>query len=100
ELARRGIDVTLRPFLDARTFATLYDRAQWRRTAGGFIKGSARRLPDLAGARHFDRVLVLREAMLYGPPIVERVVTGNGNRPMVLDLDDATYVAYDSPTYG
>lgn len=104
ELARRGIDVTFRPFLDATAYAALYERSQWWRTAAGFLRGSARRLPDVFNARHFDRVLVQREAMLFGPPIVERLATGAGagerKRPMVLDLDDATYVAYDSPTYG
>jgi glycosyltransferase involved in cell wall biosynthesis len=99
-LAARGIDVTLRPFVDARTFETLYDRSAWPRTAAGFVRATGRRLSDLASAGRFDRILVLREAMLFGPPLVERVASRAGRRPMVLDLDDATYVAYDSPTYG
>jgi glycosyltransferase involved in cell wall biosynthesis len=41
-------------------------------------------------------VFVQREAMLLGPPIVERLL----RRPMVLDLDDATWIAYRSPVYG
>ena len=55
---------------------------------------------DLWSVRHYDAVLVQRETMLAGPPVFEAIVTGVAGRPMVLDLDDATWVAYDSPTYG
>lgn len=37
---------------------------------------------------------------MFGPPVVEYLSTRLGGRPLVLDLDDATYVAYTSPTYG
>jgi glycosyltransferase involved in cell wall biosynthesis len=38
--------------------------------------------------------------MIFGPPVVEWLSTKLGGVPVVLDLDDATYVPYDSPTYG
>jgi glycosyltransferase involved in cell wall biosynthesis len=38
--------------------------------------------------------------MILGPPLTEWLMTRIGNCPMVLDLDDATYVSYRSPTYG
>jgi glycosyltransferase involved in cell wall biosynthesis len=45
-------------------------------------------------------LFVQREAMMFGPPIVEWLAINLDRCPMVLDLDDATYVAYKSPTYG
>jgi glycosyltransferase involved in cell wall biosynthesis len=38
--------------------------------------------------------------MIFGPGIFEWLYKTLGGLPMVLDLDDATYVRYVSPTYG
>jgi glycosyltransferase involved in cell wall biosynthesis len=59
-----------------------------------------RRFADVARARRADVILVQREAMMFGPPVFEWLTSRAGKRPMVLDLDDATYVSYTSPTYG
>ncbi|MBK7512430.1 MAG: hypothetical protein IPI76_09225 [Chloracidobacterium sp.] len=45
-------------------------------------------------------IFVQREAMIFGPPIFEWLYRRIANIPMVLDLDDATYVPYVSPSYG
>ena len=37
---------------------------------------------------------------MFGPPLVEWLIARVLACPMVLDLDDATYVSYTSPTYG
>ena len=58
------------------------------------------RLWDIVAASKADVILVQREAMLFGPPVIEWLTTRVCNRPLVLDLDDATYVSYTSPTYG
>jgi glycosyltransferase involved in cell wall biosynthesis len=99
-LAERGIDLEVRPFLDSRLFASLYRREELPRTAAGLLRSSLARFADVAAARRADVVLVQREAMMFGPPLVEFLATRLRGRPMVLDLDDATYVAYTSPTYG
>jgi hypothetical protein len=100
-LAQRGIDLTVSPLLDARAYADLYDKTKSARTAARLAKAAAKRLTDIPRIRNFDAVLVQREAMLFGPPVVERAITARTtNTPIVLDLDDATWVAYDSPTYG
>jgi glycosyltransferase involved in cell wall biosynthesis len=45
-------------------------------------------------------VLLQREAALLGPPVVEALIGSLGRRPLVVDLDDPTWIAYDSPTFG
>jgi glycosyltransferase involved in cell wall biosynthesis len=99
-LHERGINMTIHPFLDGRIFGELYLRKSVARTAAGLIKSSLLRLRDVFSARNADVILIQREAMMFGPPLVEWLMTRAMQRPMVLDLDDATYVSYTSPTYG
>jgi hypothetical protein len=97
-LAREGIELETVPFLDAAGFAQLYDRAAWPNTARRLVAAGLRRIRDTAKARSADVLLVQREAMLFGPPLVEWMSTTAGGPPLVLDLDDATYVSYRSLT--
>lgn len=99
-LAERGIELAIRTFLDDPTFETLYDRAAWLSTARGVARGLGRLVAVPWLARSADVLLVQREAALFGPPLVELASCRLGRIPMVLDLDDATYVAYTSPVYG
>ena len=99
-LRERGIELEVRPFLSSRLFASLYRRDQLPRTAAGLLRAALSRAFDVGAARRADVVLVQREAMMFGPPVVEYLSARLGGRPLVLDLDDATYVAYTSPTYG
>src|SRR6266550_8135541 len=99
-LAERGITLTVHPFLDSHLFASLYNRQHMGRTALGLMRSAFKRLDDVFAARRADVVLVQREAMMFGPPLIEWLTTHVLKRPIVLDLDDATYVPYTSPTYG
>ncbi len=99
-LRERGIELDVRPFLSSRQFGSFYRRDQLPRTAIGVVGSALRRLTDVARARRADVILVQREAMMFGPPLFEWLTSRVGRRPMVLDLDDATYVSYTSPTYG
>src|SRR4030095_7283031 len=99
-LAEQGITMTVHPFLDSRLLSSLYKRAEWSRTASGLIRAALRRAVDVWKAHDADVILVQREAMIFGPPIVEWLAMKTGHCPMVLDLDDATYISYVSPTYG
>jgi glycosyltransferase involved in cell wall biosynthesis len=99
-LAERGIDLTIHPFLDSRLFQQLYRKESRAKTAASLLLPSLCRFGEALAARKADLLLVQREAMMWGPPLVEWLATRAFKRPMVLDLDDATYVSYTSPTYG
>jgi glycosyltransferase involved in cell wall biosynthesis len=99
-LAERGLTLTIRPFLSSSTFATFYQRRALPRTALTLVKAALRRLSDVALLKQSDVVLLQREAMIFGPPVFEWLAVRVFKRPLVLDLDDATYVSYTSPTYG
>jgi glycosyltransferase involved in cell wall biosynthesis len=99
-LAERGIRLDVHPFLDSQQFASLYRREELPRTALGLARSALKRFGDVFAARRADVLLVQREAMIFGPPVFEWLMMRAGRCPMVLDLDDATYVSYTSPTYG
>ncbi len=99
-LAAEGVELSVYPFLDSRLYGSLYNRSQWPRTSVGLALASLRRVRELWRARKADVLFVQREAMMFGPPLVEWLTVNLHHCPMVLDLDDATYVSYKSPTYG
>jgi len=99
-LADRGISLTIRPFLDSKLFEKLYRPGGLPGKGITLATSGVRRLPDLLMMKQADVILVQREAMIFGPPLIEWLATRVLKRPMVLDLDDATYVSYTSPTYG
>jgi glycosyltransferase involved in cell wall biosynthesis len=99
-LAERGIFLTVRPFVDSQLFEMLYQRKALPRTTLALMKSAVLRLRDILLLRKAEVVLVQREAMIFGPPLIEWIAVRLMGRPMVLDLDDATYVSYTSPTYG
>src|SRR5437660_1628639 len=99
-LAEGGICLTIRPFIDSDLFEQLYRRKSWPRTAIGLMKSALLRSSDVLVARQAEVVLIQRDAMIFGPPVIEWLTTRLLKRPMVLDLDDATFVSYTSPTYG
>ena len=99
-LAQRGINLTIHPFLNSKLFQNFYRRDALPRTAVGLLKSALMRLSDVFAANKADVIMVQREAMLFGPPLIEWLTTRALNRPMLLDLDDATYLPYTSPTYG
>lgn len=99
-LAERGITLTVHPFIDSKLLGSLYNRAEWPRNAFGLMRATLRRLKDVWRANQADVLFVQREAMMVGPPVIEWLSVRLGRCPMVLDLDDATYVSYSSPTYG
>ena len=99
-LAKQGVTLTVSPFINSSAFETLYQRRALPRTALTLLKSTIMRLGVVWLLNESDVVLVQREAMIFGPPLFEWLAARVFKRPLVLDLDDATYVPYTSPTYG
>jgi glycosyltransferase involved in cell wall biosynthesis len=99
-LTARRIEVDFSPFLDSVLFAALYTPAKLMSQFPRLALAMLRRVGTVIRAIRADAVVVQREAMLFGPPVVEWMAVRLLRRPMVLDLDDPTYMASDGMVYG
>lgn len=99
-LADRGIELEISSFLSSDLFAMQYASGSTPRKVLKLAKALLNRVAEIPKARQYDLILVQREAMIFGPAFFERLYRIVGRAPMVLDLDDATYLPYLSPTYG
>jgi glycosyltransferase involved in cell wall biosynthesis len=99
-LAEANVEVTLLPFLTAADFEGLYDRKRIAGTAFRLLLALFRRLAELPRILAADVLFIQREAMLFGPPLIEWLAARVARIPIVLDLDDPTWIPIASPVYG
>ncbi len=99
-LAQKGINLEVSAFLDSEQFSLLYKNKSLFQKAFGIWKPLLHRFSESFEMRKYDLLLVQREAMFFGPAFFERLFQQIGQTPLILDLDDATYISYVSPTYG
>lgn len=99
-LAEKGIELTVSSFLSSRQFGQFYEEGNLLRNSLRMWRPFLRRLREVFGAGSYDLIIVQREAMIFGPAFFEWLFQKIGRRPLILDLDDAKYVRYVSPTYG
>lgn len=99
-LREKGIEVDVSPFLSSEAFAAFYSGGGGLRKLAHVASGIIKRLKEVVTAGKYDAVFVQREAMFFGPGVFEWLISTLRGLPMILDLDDATYIPYVSPTYG
>ncbi len=99
-LRQHGIELTIAPFLDRRQFQAFYRGGSVAGKALGLVAPFVKRAGGLLHSRQYDLLFVQREAMFFGPGVFEWLYRNVGGLPTILDLDDATYVSYVSPSYG
>jgi len=99
-LAAQGIRMEVRPFLDSKGFSNFYSNGRVGAKTLDSVTGIAGRLSDVVRGGGYDLVFVQRESMFFGPEVFEWLLSGIRRLPLVLDLDDATYVRYTSPRFG
>lgn len=99
-LESAGFRCEVASFLTSKLFREFYEPGGVAFKTVGLVKAAASRLSDAARAKSYDVVFIAREAMLFGPPVIEWLVHAVIKRPIVFDIDDATFVSYTSPTYG
>ncbi|CAN5312943.1 glycosyltransferase family 4 protein [soil metagenome] len=99
-LAKKGIFLEISPFLNSELFEIQYQNKSVFQKIPRLSKAIWRRFAETVQIRKFDLLFVQREAMFFGPAFFEWFFQKIGNVPLILDLDDATYLSYESPTYG
>ena len=85
-----GIDVTYAPFMDRNAYDILIKPGYLARKITATMAGAARRFRDVARARKWDCVYILREAAPIGPAFFERLLAAR--LPYVFDFDDAIFL--------
>lgn len=99
-LKKNGITLDIHPFLSESMFKQLYSNSSLMSKLINSTLSSLSRLALVTKLNKYDAIFIQREAMPFGPAIFETLYRSLGNLPIILDLDDATYIKYESPTYG
>lgn len=86
-----GIEMDVAPFFDDAAYAVLYAPGTLLFKLAGVIRGLARRLDHVLRLRQYDLVLVYRESLPLGPPLIEALLGALGIR-YVFDFDDAIFL--------
>jgi glycosyltransferase involved in cell wall biosynthesis len=91
-LELEGFEVKLFPFLDEKTWKTLYSEGNVVQKIKGVLWSFLKRFFLLFSLRKADYIFIHREASHLGPPIFEWLIAKVLNRKYIYDFDDAIWL--------
>ena len=92
-LEQDGFEVTVSSFCTPELFRILYDRGHVARKLALGLRQVLQQCRALTRASRYDLVLVHREVLPIGPPVIERILARSRHVPLVYDFDDAIYLS-------
>ncbi len=90
-LSAQGINVEVSSFYTPEFFRLVYRHGHYLSKSGAFLRLLAKRWSILKELDRYDVVLLYREAIPIGPPLIERQIARRGI-PIVYDFDDAIFL--------
>jgi len=97
-LKPEGIELDFAPFETEELQQILYSSGNQFGKAFEMLRGYANRVKLLSKLDEYDAVFIYREAALFGPAFLEKLVAKR--KPIIYQLDDPLFVPYRSPTNG
>lgn len=91
-LQKNNIFFVQAPFLDMDTWNALYKKGNFFKIFIGVIKGVFKRFSLLLSINKYDYIFIHREALPYGPPIFEFLITKVIRLKVIYDFDDAIWL--------
>jgi glycosyltransferase involved in cell wall biosynthesis len=92
-LSEAGYVVDTFPFIGTSAYAVLYQKGFLFRKALGVLKGFVKRTLFLFQAYRYDFIFLQREATPVGPPVFEWLLAKVLRKKIILDFDDAIWIA-------
>lgn len=90
-LAELGVACELFPFEDRALYELMETQGRWPAKTARLLAAAFRRIGVVEQASRFDVVFLFREAMIFGPAVIESLVARR--KPVVFDFDDAVWMA-------
>lgn len=97
-LKHENIHIEVHPFLDEKTWKTLYKKGNISKKALGMVRSFAKRFLLLFRLHKADYLFIHREAAQLGPPIFEWVIVKLLRKKYIYDFDDAIWLPNYSET--
>jgi glycosyltransferase involved in cell wall biosynthesis len=95
-LRANGVDADVLRFVGSRHFfQTMYQPGRVVYKMAYTLSRMVARVAHALKSKNYDVVVVQRESMPYGPPLIERLIVRMGT-PLVYDFDDAIYLRRSS----
>jgi glycosyltransferase involved in cell wall biosynthesis len=91
-LKNQGFEVKLFPFLDDKTWKTLYSEGKVIQKIWGVFRSFLKRFILLFSLHKADYVFIHREASHLGPPIFEWIIAKVLRKKYIYDFDDAIWI--------